>query len=149
MSNTIRNYAASKKRKTTNHGTLVPACLLKLSKITSTILRITGQVPLSVPVLTGWLLTQLTSGVRSPTQMLVSTSPGARRVLLWFSLNLAEENVGMKNSTPEPAVIGYYEYYQCCGSMTFWCGSGSGDPCLWLTDPDPTPDPTSFFNAKK
>ncbi len=21
--------------------------------------------------------------------------------------------------------------------MTFWCGSGSGDPCLWLTDPDP------------
>ncbi len=28
---------------------------------------------------------------------------------------------------------------QCCGSMTFWCGSGSGsgDPCLWLMDPDP------------
>ncbi len=24
--------------------------------------------------------------------------------------------------------------YQCCGSTTFWCGSGSGseDPCLWL-----------------
>ncbi len=24
--------------------------------------------------------------------------------------------------------------YQCCISMTFWCGSGSGstDPCLWL-----------------
>ncbi len=21
---------------------------------------------------------------------------------------------------------------QCCGSMTFWCGSGSEDPCLWL-----------------
>ncbi len=29
---------------------------------------------------------------------------------------------------------------QCCGSMTFWGGSGSGsgsaDPCLWLMDPD-------------
>jgi hypothetical protein len=23
-------------------------------------------------------------------------------------------------------------YTQCCGSMTFWCGSGSPDPCLWL-----------------
>ncbi len=30
---------------------------------------------------------------------------------------------------------------QCCGSMTFWGGSGSGsaDPCLWLMDPDPDP----------
>ncbi len=29
---------------------------------------------------------------------------------------------------------------QCCGSMTFWCGSGSGssDPCLLLMDPDPS-----------
>ncbi len=26
---------------------------------------------------------------------------------------------------------------QCCGSMTFWCGSGSADPCLWLRDPYP------------
>ncbi len=26
---------------------------------------------------------------------------------------------------------------QCCGSMTFWCGSGSADPCLWLMYPDP------------
>ncbi len=26
---------------------------------------------------------------------------------------------------------------QCCGSMTFWGGSGSADPCLWLMDPDP------------
>jgi len=30
--------------------------------------------------------------------------------------------------------------------MTFWCGSGSGDPCLWLmdTDPDADPDPAIF-----
>ncbi len=30
-------------------------------------------------------------------------------------------------------------FNQCCGSMTFWCGSGSGsgsaDPRLWLMDP--------------
>ncbi len=26
---------------------------------------------------------------------------------------------------------------QCSGSGTFWYGSGSSDPCLWLTDPDP------------
>jgi hypothetical protein len=36
---------------------------------------------------------------------------------------------------------------QCWGSVTFWCGSGSPDPYLWLVDPDqyPTPDPTPFF----
>ncbi len=28
-------------------------------------------------------------------------------------------------------------HQQCSGSMTFWCGSGSADPCLWLMDPDP------------
>ncbi len=35
--------------------------------------------------------------------------------------------------------------YQCCGSMTFWGGSGSGsaDPCLRLMDPDPDSDPDS------
>ncbi len=32
---------------------------------------------------------------------------------------------------------------QCCGSMTFWCGSGSGDPCLWLMDLDL--DPSIFI----
>ncbi len=30
---------------------------------------------------------------------------------------------------------------QCSGSMTFWGGSGSADPCLWLMDPDLDPDP--------
>ncbi len=42
-----------------------------------------------------------------------------------------------------------YAAYQCWGSVTFWCGSGSPDPYLWLIDPDPvpdpTPDPTHFF----
>jgi hypothetical protein len=23
---------------------------------------------------------------------------------------------------------------QCCGYMTFWCGSGSADPCPWHLD---------------
>ncbi len=31
---------------------------------------------------------------------------------------------------------------QCWGSVTFWCGSGSPDPYLWLIDPDPTSEPT-------
>ncbi len=34
--------------------------------------------------------------------------------------------------------------FQCCGSMTFWGGSGSADPCLWLMDPDSDPDPAIF-----
>ncbi len=27
-------------------------------------------------------------------------------------------------------------FWQCSGSMTFWCGSGSADPCLWLFSAD-------------
>ncbi len=34
----------------------------------------------------------------------------------------------------------YFRSRQCCGSMTFWCGSGSADPCLWLMNPDADPD---------
>jgi hypothetical protein len=26
--------------------------------------------------------------------------------------------------------------YQCSGSMNVWFGSGTADPCLWLTNPD-------------
>ncbi len=32
-------------------------------------------------------------------------------------------------------------FFQCCGFMTFWCGSGYADPCLWLMEPDPESDP--------
>ncbi len=35
--------------------------------------------------------------------------------------------------------------WQCCGSITFWCGSGSADSCLWLVDPDPEPGPGSSY----
>ncbi len=38
---------------------------------------------------------------------------------------------------------------QCFGSVIFWYGSGSTDPYLWLTDPDPTPapDPVLFVSG--
>jgi hypothetical protein len=37
--------------------------------------------------------------------------------------------------------------FQCWGSRTFWCWSGSRspDPYLWLMDPDPNPDQAPFF----
>ncbi len=34
---------------------------------------------------------------------------------------------------------------QCWESVTFYCGSGSSDPYLWLMDPDSTQDPTPFL----
>ncbi len=34
--------------------------------------------------------------------------------------------------------------YQCSGSVTVWYGSGFADPYLWLTDPDPDPNPVFF-----
>ncbi len=38
-------------------------------------------------------------------------------------------------------------FVQCCGSVTFWYGSGSADPCLWPMDPDP--EPAIFFLEKR
>ncbi len=42
---------------------------------------------------------------------------------------------------------------QCCGSMTFWCGSGSGsgsaDPSLLLMDPDPAIFVINLQDAKQ
>jgi hypothetical protein len=49
---------------------------------------------------------------------------------------------------PVPAAF-FNPWTQCWGSLTFWCGSGSADPHLWLMDPDPTPDPTPFFRDFK
>ncbi len=39
-----------------------------------------------------------------------------------------------------------YCNHQCSGSMTLWCGSGSGsaDPCLWLMDQYSDPVPAIF-----
>ncbi len=38
---------------------------------------------------------------------------------------------------------------QCCGSVTFWYGSGTTAPYHWITDPDvaPDPDPVLFISG--
>jgi hypothetical protein len=42
-----------------------------------------------------------------------------------------------------------YYFYQCCGSVTYWPGSGSVDLCLWLMDPDPTTIVIDLQDANK
>ncbi len=52
----------------------------------------------------------------------------------------------------DPAALGDCIFYckgQCWGSVTFWCGSGSADPHLWLKDPDPTSFFSDFKDAKQ
>ncbi len=48
-----------------------------------------------------------------------------------------------KYLTRHSAVVSITDYckffYQCCGAVTFWYGSGSSDPYLGLTDPDADP----------
>jgi hypothetical protein len=41
---------------------------------------------------------------------------------------------------------GWYFCWQCWGSRTFWYGSGSADPWIWRTDPDPAPDTAIFVS---
>jgi hypothetical protein len=47
----------------------------------------------------------------------------------------------LRVSHQRPHLKRKYTIKQCCGSATFWGGSGSGsvsaDPCLYLMDPDP------------
>jgi hypothetical protein len=38
-------------------------------------------------------------------------------------------------------------FVQCCWSRKFWYGFGSGDPYIWLMDPDPDADPAIFVSA--
>ncbi len=47
-----------------------------------------------------------------------------------------------------PWVRDFFTYNQCCGSVTFWYGSGTTDPCLWLIDLDPDPDPAPFTDLQ-
>ncbi len=42
----------------------------------------------------------------------------------------------IKNADVIYIILCRNNFFQCSGSMTFWCGSGSTDPCLWLMDPD-------------
>ncbi len=51
----------------------------------------------------------------------------------WFMSNLSTD-----------LNFAYITYPQCCRSMTFWCGSGSADPCHWLINPDSDTDPAIF-----
>ncbi len=60
-----------------------------------------------------------------------------------------ERSKAVQNNYSHASGPHYYDAcWQCCVSMTFWRGSGSGsaDPCLWLMDPDTDsdPDPTIF-----
>ncbi len=52
------------------------------------------------------------------------------RVLIWILTNLSKN----------PWIFTIFMFISCCSSMTFWCGSGSADPCLWLMNPDSDPD---------
>jgi hypothetical protein len=73
----------------------------------------------------------------------VVTSPDTRYIYLLCEVFFLFGNRKRESG----AVVGE----QCWGSVTFWYGleSGSADPYLWLMDPDPAPDPTTFFNDFK
>jgi hypothetical protein len=51
---------------------------------------------------------------------------------------LFELLVRKASRTKEPRISKshFYPCKQCSRSVTFWYGSGSSDPYLWLTDPD-------------
>ncbi len=53
---------------------------------------------------------------------------------------LLKPNVSVSTKIGEKGTV---SANQCCGSMTFWCGSGSGsaDSCPWQMDPEPDADP--------
>ncbi len=45
-----------------------------------------------------------------------------------------------------PKAVHLHCLLQCCGSATFWYGSGSADPYLWLTHPDLALDSATFVS---
>ncbi len=59
------------------------------------------------------------------------------------------ESDSEKSLDPDPSPGKKLTKEQCWGSVTFRRGSWSADPYIWLTDPDPTPDPTPFFSDFK
>ncbi len=59
--------------------------------------------------------------------------------------NKIKKLVNRKAECESGAGSGSVTFWQCYGSMTFWCGSGSSDPCLWLMDPDPDPGSGSGY----
>ncbi len=57
-------------------------------------------------------------------------------VIICGDMNVSHKEIDLKNPKTNTKNAGMHNA-QCWGSMTFWCGSGSADPCLWLMDPDP------------
>ncbi len=59
-----------------------------------------------------------------------------RKQLLRSGQKLAPRSQGNSSSNSRgfsctgPSYSTRVNKYQCCGSMAFWCGSGSADPCL-------------------
>ncbi len=56
----------------------------------------------------------------------------------WIRILLSSSKKSKRN-------LNSYCFMQCCGSLTFWGGSGSSDPCLWRMDPDPDHGSGSFY----
>ncbi len=56
-----------------------------------------------------------------------------------FQCSRDPDHIPPPHPPPPPPQGGTKTTGQCSGYMTFWCGSGSADPCLWLMDPDPDP----------
>jgi hypothetical protein len=84
------------------------------------------------------------------------TGPGLAAVRLLVVDNLSSPLMPFVGTDDiQEAFILSLQVNHCSGTMSFRCGSGSADPCLWLMAPDPDsdPDPAIFVidlqDAKK
>ena len=74
---------------------------------------------------------------------MISRKNCVKKLVFCGILKVNDENSRVRIQYPYPDVQNPLLFWkivllnQCCGSMTFWGGSGSADPCLWLMDPDP------------
>jgi hypothetical protein len=71
---------------------------------------------------------------------------GLQTKIFFFLMMLLACNLFYLSSTDLHWKISCFN--QCCGSMQFWYGYGSGsvDPCLWLMDPDADPESSIFVS---
>ncbi len=90
-------------------------------KFVGKLIAVTGQGP---------LIAVLPSAAAGP--------PAGSPAPVGVPVHLGSKAIARVSSGVEPCPAN-----QCCGSMTFWGGSGTADPCLWLMDPDSDPDPGS------
>ncbi len=97
--------------------------------------------------------------VRTPNVSTYILKETSEWILIWIRIRNAVSvtwSVWLKPYFPVPGFHSWILIYfkeckmnQCWESMTFWCGSGSANPYLWLTNPDTTPDPDPFFSDFK